>query len=166
MLTDATEQLTLSTVQYCGDMQGNCSSEPAAIDLGLYDTPSLQDWQTGQCVVVTDVHFMRVEQNLWLHRLYIRHQLTNRTQYAPVMMCITEFCNLWMTYVTMQGFGSSQGVVEALSIAGGQLYADGALLTNAEYKFTEHKFYAITLFGICAQTCCYLSPKCSLSINT
>ena len=121
------------------DVQGNCKSQPSAAELGLAGTAGLQDWQAGQCVIVTDVRLMSVFQNLWLHGLYIRHHATTRTgtESWSVVWCGSKDCNLWMTDVTIQGDGSKDSGKGALHVSGGQVYAEGVALSQCQSTVTH-----------------------------
>ena len=101
--------------------------EPSAAALGLPGTPTLADWQPGQCVIITDVEFLLFTQNVWLHSLYIRHHRTTRTDTDVVMRCWSRNCNLWMTDVTIQGDDSEGPAFGGLVVNAGQAYASGAV---------------------------------------
>jgi hypothetical protein len=102
-------------------------------DLGLPIPVDLVSLAPQQCVLVTDIGFLRAEQNLWLDNLYIRFSATNRTnrtQRSSLVDCIGLACNLWLTAVTLQGdkFGYAADAdleIGAVEVIGGQLYAKG-----------------------------------------
>lgn len=105
--------------------QGNCSSATTAAALSLSEGVPLSERQVGQCLLVTDLQCIQVYQNLWPHCLYIRHHRTPRTHTEDVVYCATEYCNLWMTDVTLQGDGSKDPSWGGMSVIGGQVYAKG-----------------------------------------
>jgi hypothetical protein len=119
-------------------LQGKCMSDPVHQDLGLSGPGDLVSRTSEQGVFVTDISFLRAEQNLWLDNLYIRFRATNRTQQSSLVDCFGFTCNLWLTSVTMQGnkyvvitLSSGNVLTEgdpemgALAVVGGQLYAEG-----------------------------------------
>lgn len=110
-------------------MQGNCLEAPSSSNIALYIADSLlKDWRPGQCVIVTDVRLMSVYSSIWLHKLYIRHHSTTRSDTMSVIWCGTEDCNLWMTDVTLQGDGAEDPELGGLDASGGQVYAEGTVL--------------------------------------
>jgi hypothetical protein len=102
------------------------------VDLGLSGPGDLKLRAYRQCILVTDVRFLRAEQNLWLDNLYIRYSATNRTAYSSLVDCFGPACNLWLTSVTLQGdkwaVRDDGGDIynRAVAVVGGQLYAEGA----------------------------------------
>jgi hypothetical protein len=108
-------------------MQGNCKAEPSAESLGLTG-PDLVARKPGQCVLVTDEHLMSLTwQSLWLNSLYIRYRSTSSTDKIALLACSGKGCNLWLTSVTLQGDSSQLPRLGGLAVAGGQVYAEGAV---------------------------------------
>lgn len=105
-------------------LQGNCSHEPTAEQLPLYNGAQ-SEWKPGQCVILTDVELVELELQLWLDNLYIRHVTTPRTDTVSVLWCVTEMCQMWMTSVTIQGDGDGDPSSGALWVTGGLVYAEG-----------------------------------------
>jgi hypothetical protein len=113
-------------------IQGNCASEPSSRDLGLA-APKLRSRRPGQCILITDVGLLEVEQDLWLANLYIRLKTTDDTKNEFVvdshshLNCFGKDCNLWLTSVTLQGVLTNAVTYDAMDVKGGQVYASGAL---------------------------------------
>jgi hypothetical protein len=108
-------------------MQGNCKVEPSAESLGL-SRSDLDSRKPGQCVLVTDEHVMSLTwQSLWLESLYIRYRSTSSSDKIALLACSGKGCNLWLTSVTLQGDSSQLPRLGGLAVAGGQVYAEGAV---------------------------------------
>lgn len=133
-------------------MQGNCNTRPSVDRLGLTGSAPLIDWRPGQCVIVTDMIFFDVQQNLWLDNLYIRHRNTFRTDIltGSIVHCDSEDCLIWMTKVTLQGSGDAHEDPQAIHMFGGQLYADGAV---SPY-YSKNSF--IMALNRCSASCSFL----------
>jgi hypothetical protein len=112
-------------------MQGNCKSRPSAAALGLTG-PELRALTPGQCVLVTDLQLMHVQQNLWLDSLYMRHHTTPRTNTRSLLTCNSKDCNLWLTSVTLQGDSRRLSDRGAVYVTGGQLYAEGVPAAHSQ----------------------------------
>jgi hypothetical protein len=121
-------------------MQGTCSSEPSASALGLTGR-DLAPRIPGQCVLVTDQVFMRLDQqNLWLDSLYVlfRTSVHVYTCCDAFMLVVhgTGAANLWLTSVTLQGEPHQVDVFSpsnspgAIDVYGAQLYAEGGDLIS------------------------------------
>jgi hypothetical protein len=115
-------------------VQGNCTSDPIPVNLGLSGPSDLVSRTFQQCVLVTDVRFLRTEQSLWLDNLYIRFKTTIRTRLCSLVDCFGSACKLWLTSVTLQGdkFGymeDNEGGISSVAVVGGQLWAKGASYT-------------------------------------
>jgi hypothetical protein len=129
-------------------MQGNCSAEPSAAALGI-SGPNLVARKPGQCVLVTDVRLMKLDQNLWIDNVYIRHQTTNVTDTPNLVHCWGSYCNLWLTSVTVQGDMSRLPSHGGVEMRGGQLYAEGAITLRACKTWIRepmhHKLYSLAI---------------------
>lgn len=110
-------------------MQGNCTSDPTTA-LKNASRLSLTNVRQGSCVIVTDVRFLEVYQNLWLDSLHFSHVNTRRTDTSAVLWCGSQACNLWITNVTFQGQGRNDPPNGALAVSGGQVYAEGVYAAN------------------------------------
>jgi hypothetical protein len=113
-------------------LQGNCTSDPSPVDLGLSGPGELVTRTSQQCLLVTDVRFLRVEQYLWLDNLYIHNRRTHRSREFSLVDCLGSVCNLWLTSSTLQdgNHSSRQRTYDnrAVAVVGGQLYAQGVNL--------------------------------------
>jgi hypothetical protein len=100
------------------------------LDLGLSNPADLGPRHPQQCVLVTDIGFLRAEQNLWLDNLYMIFSTTDRTRQTSLVECVGLTCNLWLSSVTMQGdqvglWNNVGDAIGAVAVVGGQLYAEG-----------------------------------------
>jgi hypothetical protein len=88
--------------------QGNCAEEPNVGPWQLAGA-TLAQRSPGQCVLVTDVPLLSsTAENLWLHNLLIRHQVSERPNASsPTMVTVDgqDPAALWLTHVTFQGQG-------------------------------------------------------------
>jgi hypothetical protein len=116
-------------------MQGNCSSEPSTLALGLSGR-DLATRTPGQCILVTDQALLRLDrQNLWLHSLHIPFRTNGQAYSCCDSMLLyatgTGTANLWLTSVTLQGEGNAVDPFDpsflpgAVEVFGAQLYAEG-----------------------------------------
>jgi hypothetical protein len=113
-------------------IQGNCSSEPSFLALGL-SGGGLPTRTPGQCVLVTDQALMKLHrQNLWLDSLHIQFVGSSHAYSCcnSVLLHVSGAgtANLWLTTVTLQGEGgafSSSYYAGAIEVDGAQLYAEG-----------------------------------------
>jgi hypothetical protein len=105
-------------------VQGNCTSEPSALALGISE-PALVARKPGQCVLVTEVKLFEVKQNLWMDNLYIRHHITSSTDSGTILSGNGKGCNLWLTSVTLQGGSSKPTGSSGVQFIGGIVYAEG-----------------------------------------
>jgi hypothetical protein len=107
------------------------------VDLGLSAPGELVARTSQQCLLVTDVRFLRVEQHLWLDNLYIHKRRTPRSSESSLVDCLGSGCNLWLTSVILQeGNQSPSGHLydnRAFAVVGGQLYAEGV------HRFSCHQ---------------------------
>jgi hypothetical protein len=107
-------------------MQGNCSSEPSAADLGLSGSSDLFSRSPGQCILVTVERLLKVEQHFWLDNLYILLKKGSEGDKSSVLDCLGSACNMWLTSVRLQEYeGDYLSSFGGLTIGGGQLYAEG-----------------------------------------
>jgi hypothetical protein len=141
-------------------LQGNCTSGPVPVDLGLSGPGYLVSRTPQQCLLVTDIRFLRAEQNLWLDNIYIRYKASNRTRESSLVDCIGGSCNLWLTSVTLQGYKVPHSDQEhvwngAVAVVGGQLYAEGA----------GFRFYVHTNWGLLMTTANEILRICACSVG-
>lgn len=124
MLTDRTQTLANFKTQ---SIRGKCDSEPPLEEPFVQ---GLEDWQPGQCVLVTDISLMQIDTSIWLDSLHIHHQHTDRTDTESVISCESRACQLWMTNVSLKGDVKQDPLRNAIVLSGGEVYAQGLLVTD------------------------------------
>jgi hypothetical protein len=111
-------------------VQGNCSSEPSAMALGLSEPP-LVGRKPGQCVLVTVEKLLEAGWDLWMDNLYIRLANVDNLQVrleagtGTLLSASNIACNLWLTSVTLQGDSSQPVGPSGVHFFGGNMYAEG-----------------------------------------
>lgn len=116
-----------------GLLQGNCSTPFLSTRLYPRDTGSsvAAFMVEGQCFILVDMKFMDLQQQFWMHGIYIRYTATSRSlarSENSMMSCSTSDCNLWMTNVRLQG-GNQRDPTQ-----GGLEVTDGAVYGNRVYS--------------------------------
>ena len=135
----------------CMFVQGNCREPLDSIMLqNAQGFAALDEVRRLQCLILTDVALGTVSQNTWLHNLYIRHHTTGReSSIDMVLWCDTPDCNLWLTFMTLQGYGGYGESVDlkfgGLAVTAGQMYSDGA--AQSHYLHVLHKTLQLILFS-------------------
>lgn len=129
-------------------LQGNCREPLDSLMLqNAQGATPLDELRHRQCLVLTDVALGTVSKNTWLHNLYIRQHLTRSDNGIDILLwCDSTECNLWLTFVTVQGHGSDDLPFDfpygGLAVSGGQMYADSALNSKLLLVQTRQLIFA------------------------
>jgi hypothetical protein len=124
----------------CVCIQGNCTSKPSFLALGL-PAETFEGLKGNQCILVFDETLIEVGTNLLLHNLYLRHTAwsTYEDDFEQSSLVCSHECKLWLTSVTLQGeevtaWGTAWS--RALIVQYGDLFASGAQAVFAQVART------------------------------
>lgn len=130
-------------------LQGDCSEPPGDTFTSTIRSTALDELKPGQCVITLDEDLMTVQQNLWLHNVFIKYSSSEMSPYGGLVTCFDADCNLWMTDVTLQGSNNHDQVLGALHVSGGSVYADGACSLcwrSCTFKLNFARLYCRALY--------------------